>query len=317
MTIGRSFTTDPLKVLALFDDNERAAYRSEFDLDDGQLAEGHDASDLLHWIVQRRSPFIQMASGIGDLLVTLEASIKGNIEFLVATSDGEEFELAFGPQIRRVVQAAMRWAEQTTPQIRSVLEAAERAVLSLCSACKPRNITRDTPEGDQMRRMAEIQQDPHQRALYEMRANLLRRSNLEYNPIDARMMRDLVQNIEVLRTRLRRSFEDSQATADVFSSIDKMLATARTTAGRASALQSRQYPSAAPRLNDGLLMTADRQLKTFKSAMHAAKELDQVGDSVMEAMALALWKERWRIYELWLFCAVSGLLLRSSSRSRR
>jgi len=310
----RTWSVDPDKVYTLFDDEERAAYHSEFKSTAGQIFEGHQASDLLHWIVQYRSPFIQMASGIGKLLTTLEASIKGNIEFIVATSDGAEFELAFGPQIRRLVQAAAHWEEQTEPQIETCLRDTQRAIANLCAACTPTLMQRDSQIGAHIRSRAQASQDPGQRMRADIQAGMLMESRPEYSPTDAGLMQDLVKQMEPIDQRLGRSFMDDPAAAHILTAVDRMLDSARTTADRASAQQSRQAPMPNPRLNNNRVARAVQQLEDLEAALHAAKVLESTGETVIEAMALALWKERWRIYELWLFCAICALLVKASVR---
>jgi|GEM_PF-5397177 len=314
MARKRTWSVDPDRVYSLFDDEERAAYSAEFATGTGQISEAHQASDLLHWIVHRRSPFIQMASGIGSLLTTLEASIDGNIEFIVATSDGSEFELAFGPQIRRLAQAAARWEEQPQPQTETCLRDTQRAVAKLCAACTPTLMTRDSQLGTQIRSRAQASQDPRQQMSWNMQADMLTESNPEYSPTDAVLMQDLVTHMVPIHERLRRSFNDDPAAAHILRAVGQMLKSATTTADKASAQQSRQSPMPRPRLNAKRVAQVIQQLEDLEAALEAAKVLESTGETVIAAMALQLWKERWRIYELWLFCAICALLAKASVR---
>lgn len=313
LTREHIWSVDPYAVFNLFDDEERVAYVNEFKSDVGQIFEGHQASDLLHWIVQYRSPFIQMASGIGNLLATLEASIKGNIEFIVATNDGAEFELAFGPQIRRLVQAATHWEEQTEPQIEKCLSAAEQAIAKLCSACKPTLMQRDSGLGAHIRTRAQSSQDPLQRIRADFQARAFMEQRPEYSPTDAGLMRDLVETMERIQLRMDRSFKDDPAAANILAAVNRMLVSARTTANRASAQQSRHSPMPEPRLNKHRIGHVVQQLEELETALNAAKALDDMSNTAIEAMALAFWKERWRIYELWLFCAICAVLVKASA----
>lgn len=84
-----ALSASPLKVFELFDPDERSSFLDETGSRIEDLLERFTASDLLIWIVRRRSAFVRMAVEITELLSKIEAGLKGNIEFVVSVQAGE------------------------------------------------------------------------------------------------------------------------------------------------------------------------------------------------------------------------------------
>src|ERR1700733_12624497 len=133
MAIGKSLSASPDAAFALFDPQEQTAFLAEQGTAREALGGRFTASDLLTWIVQRSSTFLRMVTEITGLLTRIEASLQGNIEFIVTADDGKQVELAFGPQIRTLLKTAASWIDQTVPDVDTQLTALQRRVSQFCA----------------------------------------------------------------------------------------------------------------------------------------------------------------------------------------
>ena len=179
-------TTDASCVLALFDDEERTSFMREHGVAAGDISGRFDASTVLHWIVRKRTSFIAMASEIGNLLTTLEASIHGNIDFVAFPVKGVDLKIPFGPQVRALLVAAHDASlSDSFIELSKKIELLAEAVHQFSSSCRPQSVIRDTGYGRKARELSRASHGTPEGFRYGMTADLLARRKREYSPVDA------------------------------------------------------------------------------------------------------------------------------------
>lgn len=304
---------DPLSdnaaaVLALFDEEERRAFATEHDTPAGDPAGGHSASDLLRWILVRRTPFIQMASEIAALLGRIEGAIRGNIDFVIFPGEGEDLTLAFGPQVRKLVEIAGRWSQNgryrdLTSQTRALLQSIRR----LSEECRPHPIERDTAIGELLRTLPEW--DPRRRAADRSRHPVFVDINYEYSPDDVRALETVDAPLSALVALAGRTEGLAESQRKILKIAGREFADTLSDARRK---QSRRPPLAQPSIKRGRVARLLAGIAELHRSIELETELGGDAQRLVAAMALSFWKQRWRLYELWLFCHVCESLCRLS-----
>jgi hypothetical protein len=133
-------------VLALLDAEEREALRAEQGDEDLAAAETYDASWLLQWLAVRRTPFVKMAAEVCGMLSSLEASLRGNISFIVLPEHGVDLTVDFRPQMRGAVATALRMSELGNSII-GIDRKVRQSMRQLCDNFRPRPVTRPDSTG--------------------------------------------------------------------------------------------------------------------------------------------------------------------------
>ncbi|MGJ0508211.1 MAG: hypothetical protein ACR652_14050 [Methylocystis sp.] len=311
MKLGQSLSASPRAVFDLFDPDEQAAFLSAMDTSRDELGDRFTASELLNWIVQQRSAFVAMAAEIAGFLDRIEASLKGNVEFIVASQDGKDVSIAFGPQIRSLLLVAATWVNQTVPDIDKQLALIKREVSALARDARPSFVTRDSSVGRQMRDFG------HQTGLpiWHHRADMMRRRTQEVHPLDIKVMREVRDAFARARQRVETLMTDHAAADAVNQPLQQMAgqvqSALRQIEGKAS---SPGYGGPPKRLDERRGRRIAQAIGEIECLARQALKMDAAGSEVLEAMALALWKERWRIYELWVLCSVCMTFVDASER---
>lgn len=304
MPTAPDLSASPLKVFDLFDPEEQADFLRAEGVTRDDLLERFTASDLLTWIVRHRSAFVRMATENARLLTRIEASIRGNIEFIVSAQDGKEVDLAFGPQVRALMLSASTWIDHTAPVLNERLTSVGHDMSQFCGDAQTTEVERDSDEGEQFREMAERIPDPMRRMQLEYAADAMKIFEEEVNPADIQWMSKVRDAAERVERRVAALLE-KQASADTtLTVLRRMRHEAEQAHRRIAHGVSHGYPQPKPLLEERRANRIIRGLDEIESLARQAKRLDEAGTEVMEAMGLSIWKERWRIYELWVLCFI-------------
>lgn len=304
MRSGESLSTRAGAVLALFDDEERSDLLEATGLSIEAVGEQLDAAWLLRWILRQRTPFVQMAREIIELLRTIEARIRGNIDFLVLPEDGPDLALDFGPQMRKLIATATDWTRLAADaDFLPALQALAETLEALCRNLRPQSIRRYHGSAETFRDLAEMTPDPAESMRYEMAAESMAADEDEYSPDDQRRLWRVNERLAALAHRAAEGgalAEDSEAS--------QLLWRVRQMTGQklqeVTHSQSTDYPFARSRLSKPQEAAILAELAAIERMIAAASELREAEGALFDFLALSFWKERWRIYELWLFCHV-------------
>jgi hypothetical protein len=315
--VSARHTIDLQAVLALLDPDEIDALHAEHGADGAATLGTRDAAWLLQWLSRRRTPFIKMASDVCTMLTSLEASIRGNIHFVVLSEQAAELSLDFGAQMRAATATALRVSALATPDldIQGKLDAARRSVRGLLAGFKPRSVTRYDETGQLLRDLADL--DPRQRMIRELQAEQFRSEEREFNPADAAGMERVASaahHLQRLGERLLSGRADqsgpiSEAGAgDLRSALREMANLTATSARKARSMRSWDYPQARRTLPDSQYITVAQSLDALRRALLAGSETEAASDELFDFYSLEFWRQRWRLYELWLLARIVAWL---------
>jgi hypothetical protein len=312
--VSARHTIDLQAVLALLDPDEIDALHAEH----GAAAlKTHDAAWLLQWLSRRRTPFIKMASDVCTMLTSLEASIRGNIHFVVLPEQAAELSLDFGAQMRAATATALRVSALAAADldIQGKLDVARRSVRRLLDGFQPRSVTRYDETGQLLRDLADS--DPRQRLLREIQAERFRSEEREFNPADAAGMERVASaahRLQELGERLLLGRADQSGPSsgagaeDLRSALGKMANLTATKAREARSMRSWDHPPAPRTLSDRQYITAQQDLDALRRALLAGSETEAASGELFDFHSLEFWKQRWRLYELWLLALIVAWL---------
>lgn len=308
--LGQSLSASPRAVFDLFDPDEQAAFLSAMNTSRDELGDLFTASELLNWIVEQRGAFVAMAAEIAGFLNRIEASLKGNVEFIVASQDGNDVSIAFGPQIRSLLLVAASWVNQSVPDIDKQLALIKREVTALARDARPSFVKRDSSVGRQMRDFG------HQTGLpvWDRRADMMRTSAQEVHPSDIKVMREVRDAFARTQQRVEALLTDHAAADAVNQPLQQMVGQVLSALRQIEGKASPGYGGPPTRLDERRGRRIAQSIGEIESLARQALQMDAAGSEVLEAMALALWKERWRIYELWVLCSVGMTFVHASER---
>lgn len=307
-------SASPIKVFDLFDPEEKKAFLTEKGIAHDDMLERFTASDMLVWIVRYRSTFVQMAIEISTLLTKIEASIRGNIEFILTYNDGKEVEFAFGPQIRTVLHRTATWNKNVAADLHEQLAATLRKVSNFCREAKTTEVERDSSISSLMREASSQHLDPFNKMKFEYAANFFRSHKTEIHPLDVALLlrvREAAMNIE----NRAETLLDKNPNADAIrTKLREVRKEADQAYRRVAAYRSPELQPPRPRLAESRANHIIKDLDEIEGLIRRANRLDETEEEVLEAMALSMWKERWRLYELWVFCFICLWLVKRSDK---
>ncbi|NEW95684.1 hypothetical protein DY467_02730 [Rhodopseudomonas sp. BR0G17] len=249
-----------------------------------------------------------MTAEIGRWLAKIEASIRGNIEFVVTVHDGEEMDLAFGPQIRRMLTTAELWIDRPIPDVRAALDIAQASLSQFCADARPTELMRDSDVGKLLRDFSDF--DPR----YEIAADMMREIVREVDPEDETLLRELQDYVQGSRARIDKLLVDYPDAEATLAPLNQMSDEVTSAIERIESYVSRRWNPPPPQLDRVRMLGVARQLDDVETVIRQTLDFDDSCGDLLEAMALAFWKERWRLYELWLLCATCDQLAQACDR---
>lgn len=302
---------DANDVIALFDDEERAEFRQFLSRSNYELS-NLNPDIPLKWVVKRRTPFLQMISEINDLLQKAEARIKGNIDFLLFQENNEELQYNFNQQIRRLVAASLDWSkvESRVDLKRRVVEICQLTD-QLLNEYRPQRVKRDSSAGRLIRQQAQLNPNPTQRYAGDMAANMLARSSNEYNTIDFRDLEEIEGAISSLLDRLTKSANFQTESSESIQQLRGTHISIETKLFRTRGYLSSGYP-VGRKLTENTVANTKNKIEKLREALISASDLTPTRNDIFDCMSLEFWKQRWRLYELWLLARCCHILIETS-----
>ena len=308
-------------VLALLDGEERAellthlSLQQPLDVVRTQLPIGR----LIAEIVQLRQPFVMMMHEVAVLLEKLEASVRGNVRFVLLPGSDLDLSLDFGPQLRKVVATALhsKLLVNHWDTIKNRTAELETTIRSHCDRVVATPIQRLNRHGELLDRLSDLveREDPIQSQIYKRMIDThsaFSESEQEYNGADKntlRQIRDGLSDLEHMIARLEPgSSRLPQLVPDVQTLLQYSKKMVQTKLQQAEPV-SETRPFATRRTTDADLQYATGCIDRLKEAILSACEYVDSIDSLFDFLNLEIWKQRWRVYELWVLAHVVLQLL--------
>lgn len=273
-------------------------------LDDVSLSDQSN-SQIVSTIVQLRLPFIKMMHEITELLDQLGASIRGNVRFVVLPDADHFLSIDFGPQARKAMATALN-AKLLTDHSRAIADRAadlDRNVRALCDNIRAMPVERYDNTGQMLKaRSAQFPSSPNAFRDAWLADHMFKRRLHEYNPQDKQALRPVAEKIGHLDQLLRRLLRDAN-------DMNGMVPTLLTQIGRVQAVIATKlnagpvsvgYPLPPRSANDGQFSQAIKRADMLEEAILTASDFVQSLDALYDFLNLEIWKQRWRVYELWV-----------------
>lgn len=269
---------------------------------------------LIAEIVQLRQPFVRMMHEIAVLLKKLEASIRGNVRFVVLPGLDAELNLDFGPQVRKAVATALNSKLLVNHREAITVRIAEmdKEIRSLCEKIVPTRISRRTEIGGQLDKLADMldHADPIRSRSYRFiadRAPQMNNEAYEFNVADRDTLRqvgDQLSKLKDLITRLRSGSRHLlESIPDVQSLLQQSMQRVQAKLQKAEHVSESQ-PYATRKTSERDLPRASDCISRVREAILAASEYVDSIDDLFDFLNLEIWKQRWRVYELWVLAHI-------------
>jgi hypothetical protein len=277
---------------------------------------------LLREILVLRMPFVRMLNELVELLQYIEASVQGNVEFIVIPDGHREFKLAVGPQMREKVAKAIDASRliQGAARIEDCFRTLSLCTTSLINVIKPKRVRKSDPLVEARRRAQSLL--PSHLAERARIQNEFLSDNLEhdvyvYQTGDEQAMRALVDELreaKVLCERLIASSKQAPSIDAIVSALQRLIHDGigkanRMARSRDGNRHSQRNPEVAQHFS-----RCHESLTAFKEALFAASDFADGTENLKDFFTFNFWKKRWRIYELWVLAHVVNLLKRQGAR---
>jgi len=276
---------------------------------------------LLREVLSLRMPFVRMLNELVELLKYIEASVEGNVQFIVIPDGHREFRLAVGPQMREKVATAMdanRLIQGGAP-IEDRLSKLKRCIMGLLNVIKPKRVRESNPLLE-AKREAQSLLPPHLAEKARLQNEFLS-DNLEhdvyvYHTEDVQALRALVgelQKASELCERLIASSKHTPSIAAIVPTLRRLIGDGTDKADK----MARSLDDRNAQRNREVVQHFNRShewLKAFQEALFAASQFADGTENLKDFFNFNFWKQRWRIYELWVLAHVLNLLRRQGAR---
>jgi hypothetical protein len=277
---------------------------------------------LLREILSLRMPFVRMLSELLELLQYIEGSVQGNVEFIVIPDDDHEFSLDLSPQMREKVAKAIDANRliQGAARIEDCLSELQHCIEGLLDAVRPTYVRKPHPLLE-ARRKVQSQLQPHLAELHRLQNEFLSHQMEHgvyvYRTEDAQAMRALVDKLQEASTVCDRLIVGSKQTP----SIVRIRDTLRRLIGDGTGKANKMFRA----LNRDRHTERDREivqhfsrchesLKAFQEALFAVSQFEEGTKDLRDFLTLDIWKQRWRIYEVWVLAHIVNLLRRQGAQ---
>lgn len=306
---------DVAAILGLLDPTEREDLAEKLGLESLDEADpALTAGEALDHVVALRLPFIQMMNDISTLLGQLDAAVRGNIRFVVLPESGRSLAIDFGPQVRQAVATALnrRALQDHADELTTRLRLLDRDVMTLCDRARPMPVKRYTGLGRQLQSLGSQLPPGHpQRRQFEFISDAaFSRQGLEFHPQDHQALTGVQANLGRLRDLTQRLFS---AVSDKNTLGDQPGDTVSYLSGHVlqklrSGTVSQEYPHPRRCTDEGQVAVVSRRIKAVEEALLAAADYTDSLGEVFDFFNLEIWKQRWRVYELWVLARIVFIL---------
>lgn len=309
----------PIDVLGLLDPEELAELAKQIDplggAEDELLA--LSPGRLLFEIAKMRLPFIHMMNDVATMLGTIEAKLKGNIRFIVIPEAANEIPLDFGPQLRGAVASALSrsFLAEHSQSIQERVGELDRQVRSLCQRIRPMPVDRKDQIGRMLDQRADAS-DPasafRDRWLSE---NIFSHNVLEFSPVDIERLRALIEAMSRLEGLVNRVLAASPAlvtlAAGLRDGVGRLCGVLAQKARSGPVSQGYSHPTRST--EDRHFSAAHQAADKVREAVLAASEFADALDGMYDFLNLQIWRQRWRVYELWVLVRIVGVLMEAGA----
>lgn len=294
-------------ILKLLDDEELSELAKDLldrnEKDSGKFAHLSSTQTLLE-VSRLRLPFIRMMSEICDVLNSLEARIQGNIRLIVMPQVVSEIQSALSPQMRKAMADIINanLIASYSVSVKDKCNAMSRSIEKVADQCVPTTVYHETD------RSREARQHPYTAA----NANMFRRPSREFNAQDWENLQYFMKQLEDLQCLLKKESSRSSVIADAVIcdlqiSINRLHGSLALTLALGSPSRGKcETPSI---LEARHLAVAKEDLVRFQEILFAVSNFTTSSDVFYNFHNLEIWKQRWRVYELWVLTRVLSLML--------
>jgi hypothetical protein len=279
--------------------------------DDIEILRRYPTTELLSHIVAMRTPFIRMLHEFCELLTKLESSVSGNIRFVVLPGDTGNLSVEFGPQLRASIATALNpnWLKGSQGDLYARIAELLRQTKQLCDQIRPRNVDRFTSHGRTLKQLGDRMPGIDGFKYRWVAENVMKRPSLEYHPADANQLRELRESAAQLDALYQRLTTESPIqmpddTLRAFRAVGDLI---RRKSGEATARTSADYPKPPRSGTDADYTWVQRGIDGVREALLAVSDFQKATGSIFDFMSLRLWRQRWRIYELWLLARLARI----------
>ncbi|NJL27142.1 MAG: hypothetical protein HC897_04265 [Thermoanaerobaculia bacterium] len=301
-------------VFKLLDPSEREELAGRLDLESlDDFALPITVGELISHVLTLRLPFVQMMSDISALLGQLDASVRGNIRFIVLPESGQSLAIDFGPQVRHAVATALNQEglQDHGLQITTRLRDLDRDVMLLCNRARPVPVERYTSAGAHLRSIGSQlpQGHPERRRIEFITDAVFSRQTIEYHPLDWKALDAVYSGISRLRSLIDRVSGTLAANETLAANLSNTVShlSGHLQQKRQSPV-SREYPHPRRCTNEGEVELISRRIVALEEAILAAADyLESIGE-IYDFLSLEIWRQRWRVYELWILARVVAVL---------
>jgi hypothetical protein len=309
-------STAPATVIALLDADEKKDLLKTLQIDEQALVERADPQWILQWLTVRRGPFIKMAAAFCGLLSTLEATVSGNIRWIVLHDGIRDLKVDFSPQLRRMVAGALSRCELAGEgmSLDERLQRLERTLCDLSKSLRPGPVSRLSSTGKQMQDTASRLRPGPKRARYEQLARMYIRASVEYHPVDAISLAGVVDRLEKLNVIWQRRPRQSGPSPRDSQHIQRAADVARTKLREVRGRVAMEHPLPPRTGSEAAFTHCLMEIAAAETAVIASSAFEEATNDLVDFFHLELWRQRWRLYELW---ALARLVRHLQSRGAR
>lgn len=298
--------SQPADILQLLDGEEQRELFMLLKIENESTLNSFATTDLLLRIVELRSPFIKMFHDITQVLSTIEVSIRGNIDFIVLPSTHKSIEVEFSKQVRNFIATALdeRLLIGSVESLLQLIDEFNKNLYDLEYSIKSKVLKEDSNQGRLLRNMSERMRYTNSAKAfrYEYLANSFSYSKRYYHQSDLASLKKIEIHANFVDALLNKN--DKKILNDHQKKIvDDFRKVTHKLTGLIKNISSHIYQggsSSLPYAKDYIFNPAHSTLNRLAEIIASMSFQEETFNDLFDFMKLTVWKQRWRIYELWL-----------------
>ena len=301
----------PQMLLTFLDNDEQSDLFYALRVQSPEDLKNFSTSHVLLAIANLRSPFILMMRDIAEILSTFEVHIEGNIQVIVLPDQGQEMRIDFGPQLRAFIVGALdsKLLSDHSDIVTTRLRECEEELTHLFDSLQPNEVVRTNQPGKLLQKLAKKFDhiDPVISRECHFGADKFSHRNMEFNPADAQGVRELSERVADLYGFASKMNEQSlpdSHTSKVIQAIEQLKDIADDKDTIVAKGTSREYPEAPRSVREEDFHRCQQRIDALAEAILALSNQKESLDNILDFMKLEVWRQRWRIYELWLLARI-------------
>jgi hypothetical protein len=292
--------TSNIDLLPLLEDDELQGLLSDLRVSDKQELQAFSTTTLLAAVLTRRKPFIRMMTEIADLLGRLNAWIPGNTELITLPNSGES--LRFGSQLRRhlALCADERLFARDATDLQALLGQCRAAVENLIRDCLPQRVSvapavflwrPDIP--------------------YSVARRFGSRSHELFHSDDFNFFENVQEELAALNALIERATPelDGPLAAATFRGDLRQLEDAVLEKIESMLRNIDDQGLLSPQIDARDQQRTLEQLRRLRESLAGVTQRGEARDELVDFLSLGIWKQRWRVFEVWSLCRTIGVVL--------